>query len=157
MRPYGPAALRLCVGAVFLAHGVQKLFDAISNFKYRETREWTTDDVAIVEWVGTGTHSGLFAGVAATEKPVGWTALSVIFFDDAGLIKEEHVYWDIDAVLSQIGHPRSKLRPVVALPTDARFEPNLANKPIYDEMYAAFRDAHRRNRPLFAKLNGRAA
>ena len=28
MRPYGPAALRLCVGAVFLAHGAQKLFGA---------------------------------------------------------------------------------------------------------------------------------
>ena len=26
MRPYGPAVLRLCVGAVFLAHGLQKLF-----------------------------------------------------------------------------------------------------------------------------------
>ena len=26
MRPYGPAALRVCVGAVFLAHGAQKLF-----------------------------------------------------------------------------------------------------------------------------------
>src|SRR4051794_17958065 len=26
MRPYGPAALRLCVGSVFLAHGAQKLF-----------------------------------------------------------------------------------------------------------------------------------
>ena len=26
MRPYGPAALRLCVGSVFLAHGLQKLF-----------------------------------------------------------------------------------------------------------------------------------
>jgi putative oxidoreductase len=25
MRPYGPAALRLCVGAVFLAHGLQKV------------------------------------------------------------------------------------------------------------------------------------
>ena len=25
MRPYGPAALRLCVGAVFVAHGLQKL------------------------------------------------------------------------------------------------------------------------------------
>lgn len=47
--------------------------------------------------------------------------------------------------------------PVAILPTDASFEPNLANKPIYDEMYAAFLDAHRRNRPLFAKLNGLAA
>ena len=26
MRPYGPATLRLCVGAVFVAHGLQKLF-----------------------------------------------------------------------------------------------------------------------------------
>ena len=26
MRPYGPAALRSCIGAVFLAHGAQKLF-----------------------------------------------------------------------------------------------------------------------------------
>lgn len=26
MRAYGPTALRLCVGAVFLAHGAQKLF-----------------------------------------------------------------------------------------------------------------------------------
>jgi putative oxidoreductase len=26
MRPYGPAALRLCVGSVFLLHGLQKLF-----------------------------------------------------------------------------------------------------------------------------------
>ena len=25
MKPYGPAALRLCVGAVFLAHGLQKI------------------------------------------------------------------------------------------------------------------------------------
>jgi putative oxidoreductase len=28
MKPYGPAALRLCVGAVFVAHGLQKLVAA---------------------------------------------------------------------------------------------------------------------------------
>jgi putative oxidoreductase len=31
MRPYGPAALRLCVGAVFLAHGAQKLFGLLGG------------------------------------------------------------------------------------------------------------------------------
>jgi putative oxidoreductase len=31
MRPYGPAALRLCVGSVFLAHGAQKLFGLLGG------------------------------------------------------------------------------------------------------------------------------
>jgi putative oxidoreductase len=31
MRPYGPAALRLCVGAVFLMHGAQKLFGLLGG------------------------------------------------------------------------------------------------------------------------------
>jgi putative oxidoreductase len=31
MRPYGPAALRLCVGAVFLVHGAQKLFGLLGG------------------------------------------------------------------------------------------------------------------------------
>jgi putative oxidoreductase len=31
MRPYGPAALRVCVGAVFLAHGAQKLFGVLGG------------------------------------------------------------------------------------------------------------------------------
>ena len=31
MRPYGPAALRVCVGAVFLVHGAQKLFGLVGG------------------------------------------------------------------------------------------------------------------------------
>ena len=31
MRPYGPAALRLCVGSVFLVHGAQKLFGLLGG------------------------------------------------------------------------------------------------------------------------------
>jgi putative oxidoreductase len=31
MRAYGPAALRLCVGAVFLVHGAQKLFGLLGG------------------------------------------------------------------------------------------------------------------------------
>jgi len=31
MRPYGAAALRLCVGAVFLVHGAQKLFGLLGG------------------------------------------------------------------------------------------------------------------------------
>jgi putative oxidoreductase len=31
MRPYGPTALRLCVGSVFLLHGAQKLFGLLGG------------------------------------------------------------------------------------------------------------------------------
>jgi putative oxidoreductase len=31
MRPYGPAALRLCVGSVYLVHGAQKLFGLLGG------------------------------------------------------------------------------------------------------------------------------
>ena len=31
MRPYGPFALRICVGAVFLVHGAQKLFGLLGG------------------------------------------------------------------------------------------------------------------------------
>ena len=107
------------VGRAAIANGVQELFDAISNFKYGVTRVWNSSSIVVTEWVGTGTHSGDFAGVRATEKPVGWTALSVSSFTDGGLIKEEHVYWDTLAVLSQIGAPagKGKPRPIPQLPS----------------------------------------
>jgi len=33
------------------------------------------------------------------------------------------------------------------------YQPNPANRAIYDEMYAAFRDIYKRNRPIYARLN----
>ncbi len=99
-----------------IAAGIQKLFDAFSNFKFGATRVWSKGAVVVREWVGTGTHSGTFAGVKPTENPVGWTAVSVLWFSPAGLIKEEHVYWDTSGVLGQIGAARAKSSPIPSIP-----------------------------------------
>jgi xylulokinase len=44
--------------------------------------------------------------------------------------------------------------PVAKLATDARYEPREDERANYDEMYSIFLDLHRRNRPVFARLNG---
>ena len=106
-------------GRAAIAAGAQNLFDAFSNFKYGVTRAWTKGDVVVSEWVGTGTHSGDFAGLKATEKPVGWTAVSVRRFSPDGLIREEHVYWDTTHVRSQIAATVGKPYPMAVLPAGA--------------------------------------
>jgi len=83
--------------------GMQRLFDSFSNFKASTQYAFVNNDVVIAVWNMNGTHSGDFFGVKATEKPVGWTGASVIWFNQDGMIKEEHVYWDVGTVMAQIG------------------------------------------------------
>lgn len=83
--------------------GIQTMFDSFSNFKAATQFVFAKGDVLVAVWNMTGTHSGNFMGVKATEKPVGWTGASVIWFNADGLVKEEHVYWDVGTVMAQIG------------------------------------------------------
>jgi len=96
--------------------GYQKLFDAFSNFKTAGNRIFKKDDVVVVEWAFTGTHSGDLWGIKATEKPVGANGIDLFWFDkDSGLIKEHHVYYDGATILSQIGISKGKARPIPTL------------------------------------------
>lgn len=96
--------------------GYQKLFDAFKDFKTAPNRVFKKDDVVVVEWAFTGTHTGDLWGMKATEKPVGANGIDLFWFDkDSGLVKEHHVYYDGATVLSQIGVSKQKARPIPTL------------------------------------------
>lgn len=99
-----------------IAASYQKMFDAFSNFKAAPMRVFVKNDVAVVEWAFNGTHSGDMWGIKATEKPVGTQGVDVIWFDDKGLIKEQHTYYDGHTVLSQIGMSKQKARAIATVP-----------------------------------------
>jgi steroid delta-isomerase-like uncharacterized protein len=66
--------------------------------------------------VVTGTQKGDWMGQKATSRPVGLNGASVMVFNDDGLIKEEHRYFDMTTVSSQLDAKAKAgtFRPVVA-------------------------------------------
>ncbi len=95
----------------------KRAFDAFPNLKMGFSRVWAKGDVYVCEWVDTATHSGDLMGIKATEKPVGYTGLSIVWVNADGKIKEEHRYLDLGTVLAQVGASKAKARPVATLPT----------------------------------------
>jgi steroid delta-isomerase-like uncharacterized protein len=96
--------------------GMQRMFDSFSNLKAATANVFANKDVVVAVWQMNGTHSGDFFGQKATEKPVGWTGASVLWFNDDGQIKEEHIYWDVPTVMAQIGAMKgAKARAIPAL------------------------------------------
>src|SRR5690606_7550587 len=69
--------------------------------------------------VMTASHTGDLMGFKGTEKPVGVQGASVAWFTPEGLIKEEHVYYDLSTVLTQTGASKQKGRAVATLPSGA--------------------------------------
>ncbi len=95
----------------------QKQFDAFPDMKGGASRIFHTKDVVITEWAVNATHKGEFFGIKGTDKPIGFSGVTVTWFNDEGMRKEEHVYWDVGTVMSQIGVSKMKARPIPALPT----------------------------------------
>ncbi len=91
---------------------------AFSGSKIAPWRYFSTakGDMAVCEWVWNGTHSGEFAGIKATNKPVGFNGVSVLWFTPEGLVKEEHRYFDMATIMSQVGATKEPARPVASLP-----------------------------------------
>jgi uncharacterized protein (TIGR02246 family) len=100
--------------------GVTKMmttvFDFAGDFKSAVTRVWTKGNVAVVEIVWSGTMANDFMGIKASKKPIGQTRLHVMWFNDDGLIKEEHEYGDGAGLTAQMKGAKGA-PPVPTVPT----------------------------------------
>jgi steroid delta-isomerase-like uncharacterized protein len=85
-----------------VAKTAQSMFDAFGDPKAVVTRVWTKANIAVTEIVWAGTMTGDFMGVKASKKAVGQTRLHVIWFNDDGLVKEEHEYGDGAGLMAQM-------------------------------------------------------
>jgi ketosteroid isomerase-like protein len=101
-----------------IAKQMQTIFDFVGDAKSAPLRIWKKGDVAICEIVWTGTMTGDFMGIKATKKPLGQHRLHVVWFNDDGLIKEQHEYGDAAGVFAQMKGAKMA-PPPPALPTNA--------------------------------------
>src|SRR5437764_1041664 len=58
-------------GSDAIGADIQKVFSAFSDFKAVKGRTWQKGNVAVAEWMVSGTQSGEWMGVKASNRPVG--------------------------------------------------------------------------------------
>ncbi len=100
-----------------IAKSMQMILDLVSDAKSAPLRVWTKGDVAIMELAWVGSMTGDFMGMKATKKPLGQTRLHIVWFNDDGLVKEQHEYGDAAGVMAQMKGAKMA-PPVPTLPTN---------------------------------------
>jgi ketosteroid isomerase-like protein len=88
-------------GPIVHAHDV--LLGAFDGRKVTTTRVWRTAAEQTIEWAMTGTQARNWMGVAATQKPVTFRALTLLWTKDDGSITDVHVYINVAVVKAQLG------------------------------------------------------
>jgi ketosteroid isomerase-like protein len=96
----------------------QMVMDLIGDFKSAPIRVWIKGNVAVEEVAWAGVHATDYMGVKATKKPLGERRLIVTWFNDDGLVKEQHEYGDGAGVMAQMKGAKGA-PPVPAVPTNA--------------------------------------
>ena len=89
-------------GTDAITTNAQMAFAAFPDFKAAYSNIIAKGNVQILEWTITGTNSGEWMGRKATGRPMGINGVSVTTFNDEGLIKEEHRYFDAPTISSQL-------------------------------------------------------
>jgi ketosteroid isomerase-like protein len=96
-----------------------EMWTASPDSKGAARRILVKDNMAVLEWTSTGTNTGPGPWGKATGKAWGINGASLIWFNDDGLIKEEHVYMDIPSMMGQLGVGKPGIgRPIATLPTN---------------------------------------
>ena len=100
------ATKRRLQGAAEIVQGVQAWKEAMPDAKGTVTNAFANTDRAALEVTWEGTHTGPLTGPAGTIPPSGKshvTPAAWVFYFDGKKIKESHNYFDMLAMLQQIG------------------------------------------------------
>ena len=96
------------------ARGFTVMGKAFPDVKWVHTRALQNGDVMVVEWAGAGTDTGGFLDDKPTGKKVGFRGISILWFDDDGLVRREHAVLDPLTIMGQLGRGDAATRKVRA-------------------------------------------
>jgi predicted ester cyclase/ketosteroid isomerase-like protein len=102
------------VGRAAIEKSFGEYLAAFPDLKSGANYTFTKGDVTVVVATDIGTHKGDMGPMKATNKPVGWMTGSVQWWTEDGHIKEEHLFWDVNSMMSQVGMSPQKGAPIPA-------------------------------------------
>jgi steroid delta-isomerase-like uncharacterized protein len=79
------------------------LLVAFPDFRLRQLDLVVGEDSNADRWEATGTHSGPFLGMDATGNRISVEGATFSRFDTGGLVVEDVNFWDVGALLTQLG------------------------------------------------------
>jgi predicted ester cyclase/ketosteroid isomerase-like protein len=79
----------------------ERWLDGMRDLKFQIGRVFQNGNVVVAEWAFSGTHSGDFLGVKATQSPVGAGGASVLTFDAQGHVTKEDRLFDLGTIRKQ--------------------------------------------------------
>jgi steroid delta-isomerase-like uncharacterized protein len=79
------------------------LLIAFPDFRLRQLDLIVGEDANADRWEATGTHSGPFLGMEATGNRIRVEGATFSRFDADGLVVEDVNFWDVGALLAQLG------------------------------------------------------
>jgi|GEM_PF-1225581 len=80
----------------------QKLFGGFDDRRMLLSRVWRTPNEQTIEWTMTGKHAREWMGIAATQKPVAFKGVTLMWTKDDGSIIDIHDYFDVDLLKAQL-------------------------------------------------------
>jgi steroid delta-isomerase-like uncharacterized protein len=79
------------------------LLIAFPDFGLRQLDLVVGEDANADRWEATGTHRGSFLGMDATGNRIQVEGATFSRFDAGGLVTEDVNFWDVGALLAQLG------------------------------------------------------
>jgi steroid delta-isomerase-like uncharacterized protein len=90
-------------GRAAIRERAAELIAAFPDFRLRQLDMIVGEDSNADRWEVTGTHKGPFLGIEATGNEISVEGATFSRFDSDGLVVEDVNFWDIAALMAQLG------------------------------------------------------